>query len=318
MEKKMAGWKKRTVKLAGLLIGILIFWFMVRDVIDSWESVVPYLVHMKVPLFLLSVGIYGAAFLFTGYNWSWLLWKLEEGPGRRKYLNAHMVSALARYLPGGIWSIVGKAYLCGRNGVSKQAAAVSIILEYVFQIVSSGLFFVFLVPFLVRGGEAGRLVFFSLAAAGLILPLLPIGVNLGIRLLSKLMKKDCGELRVKRGFVYQALTRYVGAWILTGFGLIALVSAFSDVDAMQGLYLALSYPVSWVAGFLSPVPNGMGVREGILRVLLGERQAHELVLLIVVTTRIWTILGEIAAFLGFKLYYRVTGRRKENAGISEQ
>ena len=103
---------------------------------------------------------------------------------------------------------------------------------------------------------------------------------------------------------------------MTGTGLLVLVAAFSDFDLLQGICLVLSYPVSWVAGFLSPSPNGMGIREGILKILLGERQAHELVLLIVVTTRIWTILGEIAAFSGFKLYYWITGRRRRHAGIS--
>ena len=117
--------------------------------------------------------------------------------------------------------------------------------------------------------------------------------------------------------MYQVLLRYVGAWLVTGVGLLLLVAAFSDFDLLQGVYLVLSYPVSWVVGFLSPSPNGMGIREGILRILLGERQAHELVLLIVVTTRIWTILGEIVAFAGFQLYYWMSGRMKNDAGISE-
>ena len=152
-KKKKSSWKKTAFKAAGLVVGLLILWFMVKDIIDNWESVVPYLAGMRVPLFLLSVILYGLAFLFTGYNWTWLLWKMEAGPGRREYLNAHMVSALARYIPGGIWSIVGKAYLCNKKGVSAQATTVSIILEYVFQIASSGLFFVVLIPFLFQGGE---------------------------------------------------------------------------------------------------------------------------------------------------------------------
>ncbi|MCI9067884.1 MAG: flippase-like domain-containing protein [Lachnospiraceae bacterium] len=315
-KKKKSSWKKTAFKAAGLVVGLLILWFMVKDIIDNWESVVPYLAGMRVPLFLLSVILYGLAFLFTGYNWTWLLWKMEAGPGRREYLNAHMVSALARYIPGGIWSIVGKAYLCNKKGVSAQATTVSIILEYVFQIASSGLFFVVLIPFLFQGGENTWLAAVCFLAAGAALLLLPRCIDLGIRVLSGIMKKDCGDIRLKPAFVYQALLRYVGAWLVTGTGLLVLVAAFSDFDLLQGVCLVLSYPVSWVAGFLSPSPNGMGIREGILKILLGERQAHELVLLIVVTTRIWTILGEIAAFSGFKLYYWITGRRRRHAGIS--
>lgn len=309
MEKKKSSWKKNAAKVVGLAVGLLIIWFMVKDIIKNWSDIVPYLANMNVPLFLLSVVIYGIAFLFTGYNWTYLLWKMEEGPGRREYLNAHMVSALARYIPGGIWSIVGKAYLCNQKGVTKKATTVSIILEYVFQIVSSGLFFVLLLPFLLKAGTEWYILVLILLAMIVILAILPWCINLGIRILSKIMKKDCGEIDLKRSFVYQILLRYMAAWVVTGIGLIVLVSAFSKIDLLQGLYLALSYPVSWVVGFLSPSPNGMGIREGILKLLLGDSQAHELVLLIVVTTRIWTILGEILAFAGFKLYYFVTGRR---------
>ena len=317
LEKKKSTWKKTVFKGAGLCIGLLILWFMVKDIIKNWEAIGPYLTGMKISLFLVSILLYGLAFLFTGYNWTWLLWKMEAGPGRREYLNAHMVSALARYIPGGIWSIVGKAYLCNKKGVSKQATTVSIILEYVFQIASSGLFFVVLIPFLFQNGQNVWLAALCVLAAAAALVLLPACINLGIRILSRVMKKDCGDIRLKPGFVYQVLLRYIGAWLVTGLGLLSLVAAFSEFDVLQGFYLVLSYPVSWVAGFLSPSPNGMGIREGILRVLLGERQAHELVLLIVVTTRIWTIIGEIAAFSCFKLYYWMTGRKKNHSGISE-
>ncbi len=313
MRTKKKNWKKTVVKALGLAIGVLIIWFMVKEIVDNWAAIRPYLSNMNLSLFLLSIGVYAAAFLFTGYNWTYLLWRMEKGPGRREYLNAHMVSALARYIPGGIWSIVGKAYFCNQKGVSKQATTVSIILEYVFQIVSSGLFFVLLIPFLFQTGMQTALIAVCVIGIGVVLVFLPNCINLGIKILAKILKKDCGEITLRRSFVYRILLQYTGAWVVTGIGLIILVAAFSSIDFLQGIVLVLSYPVSWVVGFISPLPNGMGIREAILRILLGDSQAHELVLLIVVTSRIWTILGEIVAFIGFKVYYMLTGRKKENA-----
>lgn len=317
VKNKKSG-KKNILKVAGLILGLVIIFFMIREVVNNWEAISPYLANMNVPVFLLSVCIYAAAFLLTGYNWTYLLWKMEKGPGRREYLNAHMVSALARYIPGGIWSIVGKAYFCNQQGVSAQATSVSIILEYVFQIASSGLFFVVLLPFILKTGMQEWMAAAIVVLMIVILIILPFCINLGIRILSAILKKDCGNIKLKRSFVYEILARYAGAWIVTGIGLIALVSAFSKVDFLQAVVLVLSYPVSWVVGFLSPSPNGMGIREAILRILLGDSQAHELVLLIVVTTRLWTILGEIVAFTGFKLYYFLTGRKIKDAKLSEK
>ena len=102
----------------------------------------------------------------------------------------------------------------------------------------------------------------------------------------------------------------MGVWLLTGIGLIILVVAFSKVEVLQGIYLILSYPISWVIGFLSPSPNGMGIREGVLGMLLGDTYNYELLLLITLTSRIWTILGEIVAFVGFKLVYVISKRGK--------
>ena len=93
-------------------------------------------------------------------------------------------------------------------------------------------------------------------------------------------------------------------------GLILLVRAFEPIGPLKGVYLVLSYPISWVVGFLSPSPNGMGVREGILKVLLGGFYDNDLLLLITLTSRIWTIFGEILSFLLFKglyLFYRLRG-----------
>ncbi len=309
MKEKDKNIKKQIIKIVGLCIGLLILWFMIREFISNWSDIKPYLSNMNIGLFSFAILIYAAAFLLTGVNWSQILWKMDRGPGKKEYLNIHMVSALTRYIPGGIWSIVGKAFLCNKKGVDKQAVTVSIILEYVFQIVSSGLFFVLFIPLLVHT-ESGILETWGTGILTLlILFLLPFGINLGIRILSKIMKRSIGEIRLSKKDIYLTLIRYTAVWLLTGFGLIVLMSAFNGVEFLQGLYLMLSYPVSWVAGFLSPSPNGMGVREGILKILLGESQAQELILLIVLTSRIWTIIGEIVAFIGFKIYYLLSGKK---------
>ena len=54
----------------------------------------------------------------------------------------------------------------------------------------------------------------------------------------------------------------------------------------------------------------MGIREGVLGVLLGNSYNYQLILLITLTSRIWTILGEIVAFVVFKLVYGINKRGK--------
>ncbi|MDY4079139.1 MAG: lysylphosphatidylglycerol synthase transmembrane domain-containing protein [Clostridium sp.] len=303
MENKV-NYKKKLLKIIGVILSLLILWFMGNQFVKNWEDIKPYLSNMKIGWFIISIIMYAIVFLLTGYNWSYLLWKMDSKLGKMDYLDIHMTSALARYIPGGIWNIVGKAYMCTSKGVEKRATTISMILEYVFQIISSSLFLLFFIPILFSNNNNS---FWIVALAGLLIILtvifIPNIIKVGIKVIGKVFKDDTSEISLEKKYVYNILGRYVGVWILTGIGLIILVIAFSKVEILQGIYLILSYPISWVIGFLSPSPNGMGIREGVLGVLLGNSYNYQLILLITLTSRIWTILGEIVAFVVFKLVY---------------
>lgn len=309
--KKKVNYKKSILKILGIILSLLILWFMGNQFVKNWNDIKPYLSNMKIGWFVISVIMYAIVFLLTGYNWSYLLWKMDSKLGKIDYLDIHMTSALARYIPGGIWNIVGKAYMCTNKGVDKAATTVSMILEYVFQIISSALFLLFFIPILLRN-NANSFWIIIIAVILIILTVIfiPNIIKVGIKIISKLFKDSTGEIKLERKYTYNILGRYVGVWLLTGIGLIILVVAFSKVGVLQGIYLILSYPISWVIGFLSPSPNGMGIREGVLGMLLGDTYNYELLLLITLTSRIWTILGEIVAFVGFKLVYVISKRGK--------
>ncbi|MCI6190843.1 MAG: flippase-like domain-containing protein [Clostridium sp.] len=310
MENKV-NYKKKLLKIIGVILSLLILWFMGNQFVKNWEDIKPYLSNMKIGWFIISIIMYAIVFLLTGYNWSYLLWKMDSKLGKMDYLDIHMTSALARYIPGGIWNIVGKAYMCTNKGVEKRATTISMILEYVFQIISSSLFLLFFIPILFANNNNS---FWIVALAGLLIILtvifIPNIIKVGIKVIGKVFKDDTSEINLEKKYVYNVLGRYVGVWLLTGIGLIILVIAFSKVEILQGIYLILSYPISWVIGFLSPSPNGMGIREGVLGVLLGNSYNYQLILLITLTSRIWTILGEIVAFVVFKLVYGINKRGK--------
>ena len=309
--KEKTSLKKKIVKIGGVLLAIAILGFMVKEFIQNWQDIRPYLENAKIGVLGIAVGLYAIAFLATGYNWAYLLWRMDSRVGREEYLHIHMVSALARYIPGGIWNIVGKAYMCTERGVEKSATTASMILEYVFQILSSGLFLLFFLPVLMQEFLTPILTGGFILVVVLVIGLRPWMVRIGIQILGRVFREDLSGVRMENRYVYRILIQYIGVWLFTGFGLIVLVGAFADISWMQGGYLMLSYPISWVAGFLSPSPNGLGVREGVLRLLLGERYSYELLLLITLTTLIWTILGEWVAFLGFEGCYYLRKKRKE-------
>ena len=135
--------KARALQICGIVLAIVIGIFFIKNFIDNWNSIKPYLVNLDVGLFIFSVIAYGFTVILTGYNWVDIAWVMDPCITKKEYMNIHLTSAMARYMPGGIWNIIGKVYLCNQNGVSKSATSAGIILEYVFQIIASGIYLVF-------------------------------------------------------------------------------------------------------------------------------------------------------------------------------
>lgn len=302
--------KKRLINFAGFLLGVAIVAFMIKKFVGSWQEIRPYLAGCRISLLALSVILYAAAFLAIGWNWAYVLYRMDRTLSVWEYLHLHMSSVLAKYIPGGIWNIVGKAYLCAQKGVEKSTTAASIILEYVFQIISSGLFFLFLLPLLLRDSITPPLMLGIAAAVLFACLLFPWGVSVGIRILGKVFKEDLSGVELRRGDIYRMLGRYLVMWLFTGAGLVVMACSFLHLSGLQSMSLVFSYPVSWVIGFLSPSPNGMGVREGVLKLFLGNCFAEGPLLLIVLSTRIWTLLGEVMAVGSFRLCYRIRQKRR--------
>ena len=157
------------------------------------------------------------------------------------------------------------------------------------------------VPVYQLGGIAG--IVGLIITIILIIGLIPFLIRLGIKFICKLWKSNDFSHAISNDYVYMVLIRYCATWCAVGLALIILVKAFSQVDLMQGVYLILSYPIAWCAGFLTPTPNGLGIREAVLGMLLSAKYNYELILLITITSRVWTILGEVLAFVLFKLVY---------------
>jgi len=135
--------RARTLHIIGIILAIVISIFFIKNFIDNWNSIEPYLVNLDVGWFIFSVIAYGFTVILTGYNWVDIASVMDPRIPKKEYMNIHLTSAMARYMPGGMWNIIGKAYLCNQIGVSKTATSAGIILEYVFQIISSGIYLVF-------------------------------------------------------------------------------------------------------------------------------------------------------------------------------
>ena len=208
-------------------------------------------------------------------------------------------SAFARYLPGGIWNIVGKAAWCIKAGADAKVTAGAIIMEYLFQIASALLFLLFFLPELFDCNIYAGYAVLAAAAAGV--AGLPLWIKIGTAILAKIFRMDAA-FRYSGKFLYILLLRYCLAWLVTGVSVWLLALALGGVDNSGSRGLFFAYPPAWVAGFLSPSPNGLGVREYALKLLVQNDMPEVTLALTLLTLRLSTIAGEVMAVIGFKLW----------------
>lgn len=179
----------------------------------------------------------------------------------------YYLGELGKYLPGGVWPVVGRGELARRAGVPRAGAYGSVALSLAALYLAAVFLAVAGLPFLLAGGEgdgdgAGRYVWVA--------ALLPVGVvalhhrviaralGLGERVLHRRLDVDVPRWRQSLALV----ACYAPSWLLIGTATWAVARGLG-ADA-GWLDVAPAAVVSWIVGFmLVPVPGGVGVREAV-------------------------------------------------------
>jgi hypothetical protein len=108
------------------------------------------------------------------------------------------------------------------------------------------------------------------------------------------------------------LLRYLVVWLAMGLSFAALARALTPYRLDVVPYLVASWAAAYVIGYLSLLtPSGLGVREGILALLLTEIFAAPLPTVIAIVARLWMVLAELLGAGVALVFWR---KRKPYAG----
>ncbi len=258
-----------------------------------------------------AIGLFAAfLLLFRVLSWRWIL----SGLGGRLPLRASAriwsASEFARYLPGGIWQVVGRIWLCRRYGVGAAVCSASQILELA----------VFLLANILLAGAC--LIWFGWKLNPEIRRWLIILACLLPGLLVLLHPRIFYALTdfVLELFSRPPITRELGGWDLVGLTLWNILGLVWQSGAIWliaagplGLkpawwwMVAGAYCLAWCAGFLSFFsPAGIGVREFVFVLVMmallppavkdrfGDAAAlRALLAFLAIVLRLWAMGGEL-------------------------
>jgi glycosyltransferase 2 family protein len=242
-----------------------------HDAADDLRNANPY-------LFLLACVALGGYYLVFVLGWMRIL---EDWGIRISYpaaLRAEMVSMLAKYVPGGVWTPAARVVAARRAGVTDAAlVTASMLLEAGISAVAGVIVFVVSLT-LVDGVDAPivPLVAFGVVVAVLVHP--RVFRPLAARVLRRVgYGRDLPELRGET--IALLLLFYSATWVLGGLALwLLLRSVGAHPDAESIVFLGGTAAVGAIVAVLVVfAPSGLGPREasmyGLMLAVATEGQA---------------------------------------------
>jgi len=325
-------WIRRTITF--LFLAAIFFW-MGRKIARHWSDVRGRVGLISLPEFVIAVAMF-ALFLFAVRALSWrrilkgLGYPLPVAPAVRIW----STSELARYVPGVIWQVAGRAYLALPYGVSKTVCAASQVLELtIFLLANILLGAGCLAVFGLRNvqGDARIRLLEMLALVPLLLLMLYPGIFYGVLdWVLRLMGRPSHAKRLSAGQLAGLLVWAIVGLLWQNLAVFLIVARPLGLHWSKWYVVTGSYSLAWCAGFIVILsPGGLGVREPVFMLAMrfalpqyvrdqfsNKADMDAFVFFLAALLRLWTIAGEMVVFgLAYLADATVRGGRTQRGEV---
>lgn len=286
---------------------VLLLVLAILYVQSQWSQIDPELIARNWPLLLISLGLFMVGHFLLPLG-SWLILRWAQHPlNLLAVWRTFYLSQIAKYLPGSIWSLPGRAFLYQQSKIPALQSGAFVLMEVFYMCCGA----------LIVGLLSLPLILPLLNSPTVIASVLAVGV-LGLVLLLVLLK----QIKSRWGRLWQimshfSLTRtmiliavYALNWLLLGAAFALLCFTFiPDLGWGGALQMIGLHSLGWLIGFLVIfTPGGIGVRDAILAFGVVGYVAAPLPIMISLLARIaWTI----AEIVGILIVTAVYGLRSK-------
>jgi uncharacterized membrane protein YbhN (UPF0104 family) len=254
-----------TLELLGLAVLLGALGYALRDV---WADAAPRLRNADLTDLAIATAIVAAYYAVFVLGWQRILAAYGIRVPYRVALQAEMLSMLAKYVPGGVWTPAARVVALRRFGVKDTPVVLaSVLLEAGLSAIAGvGVFFVGLALIGDSDAPLVPLLAFALVVGGLLYP--PVFRAVARRLLKPFGAEDVQPLPARTTF--ELVGFYALTWPLGGAALFFLLRAVGgDPDVSAIPYLGGTSAVGAIVAVLAVfAPSGLGVREASMYGLL--------------------------------------------------
>jgi len=268
-------------------------------------------------LFTLACVVLASYYLVFVLGWIRILADWDIHLSYPAALRAEMVSMLAKYVPGGVWTPAARVIAARRAGVTDGAlVTASMLLEAGISAVAGVIVFVVSLAW-VDGVEApvAPIVAFAVVVAVLLQP--PVFRPVMSRILRRLGYAELPPLR--RATMFVLLVFYSGTWVIGGAALwLLLRSVGSHPDVVSIVFLGGVAAVGAIVAVLSFfAPSGLGPREASMYGLMLAVASQGAALGATVLNRVAITLVEVLLLVVGGLLLRSRGDSGEPARLRD-
>ena len=288
-----------------LLIVAIIVWFVRGTLMGAISEIRQQKPTIDVAWLVLAGFLYLFGTLAAAVFWKRILHQMGQDPRWRETLRAFMIGHLGKYVPGKAMVMILRIGLLKGPRVDAAVLAFSVFLETLTMMaVGAGLSALILVALYPDQRQLMVVSLIALAVAGI--PTFPPVLRRLVKLVpskARLSERVPLERVTYRLMAFGWFAMIIG-WVLLGLSMWAVLRSLNAPE----LYLARQFPlliasvaVAMVAGFATPIPGGLGVRELVLAQLVAPTFGDATAVISSALLRVVWLLSEV--IVSVILYY---------------
>ncbi|KPK64382.1 hypothetical protein AMJ83_02920 [candidate division WOR_3 bacterium SM23_42] len=283
-------------RITTIAIVVVVFFFLIRNLVLNWSKI-PF-ERIQFNVWLLALSFCALVIYFVIYSKSWQAIMQALGAPITFSQSTWMIATtqIGKYLPGKVWYIVGRVYVGRKANLEGKKLTLSMVLELGLVYITGGIVFAFTTLIAGDYKTTWLIISIMLTIAGITM-LHPRILSRVSNFFLRMMKKP--EIRITLTYrqISQISLYFFGIWIAQIIGFYLLISAIFPVPLFSVFRIASAYALAWMSGSVAIfAPAGLGVREGIMTLLLSSILPTPLAIAISFIARIWVTIFELMIF----------------------
>jgi hypothetical protein len=273
----------------------------------NWQAVSQDLGRVDAPALVVATVLALVGPVLTMLGWRVLLADLGSPLHVAPAAGVFFIGQLGKYLPGSVWSVLAQADMGARLHIPRRRSAVVGLIGIGLGVVTGLLVGLPALPLLLHSSSAGHAGWMLLAVPLLVVACWPRLLNAAIRTGLRVLRREPLEHDLSGRAILLSVLLFIGAWLSFGLHTWVLAQSIGGTGSAGSLLLTAvaGYGLAASLGMLAVVaPAGVGIREGLLVLLLGSHMTTSAATAVVLLSRFLITFGDVAVAAGGWVYAR--------------